>query len=252
MAVPGVAAYSERLKQKALTGLVPPGYRVKGQLVSVIIPTLEEQDYIEKLLISIRNQTYEPIEIVVSDSSSWESQMATREIAMKYRACLVSAPKKNVSYGRNQGAKEATGNILVFVDADCILAQDFIERLVRRLDKGAKLAHGSDCFYNDDLRNMGKGIWAAFKPVAHTTGRGIAIRQEDFWAIGGYDEACDPMTGCREDLRLGQQVLHRWGEGAISLDKGAIVVEASRRPGSAPGEGVWPERGWRKGQPLKE
>jgi len=47
-----------------------PLYRVSGPLVSVIIPALEEQDYLPKLLMSIQNQTYEPIEVIVADSST--------------------------------------------------------------------------------------------------------------------------------------------------------------------------------------
>jgi len=59
----------------------PPAYQVTGRLVTVVIPTLMEEDYLPKLLETIRNQTYQPIEIVVAVSSPPSSHATPMEIS---------------------------------------------------------------------------------------------------------------------------------------------------------------------------
>ena len=228
-------------------------YKVTGPPISVVIPSYIEEDYIENTLQGIRRQSYEPVEIVISDTSPEDSKARIGEIANRYGAIMVNAPKKNVSYGRNVGAENATGEILIFLDADCVMAEDFTERIVKALQNGAKLAHGVDIFYETSpIRNVGKIISSKFKSLGTTTGRGIGMRKEDFFEVGGYDENIDPMNPYgREDIDLGRRVIQRWGLDSIVLDKQAFVAEACRRPwGSTLGATPWKERGWRKGEAV--
>lgn len=244
--------YGLALKEKALAGLTAPSYTVTGPSVSLVIPALQEQDYIEPLLISARNQTYQPLEIIIADSSPPDAKAETASIANKYGATMVDAPFGNVSLARNVGARAASSQILIFMDADCIMGQQFVEDLVKDLENGAKLSHGNDCFYDDDPKNVAKAALALVKPLAHTTGRGVAMWRDDFFAIGGYDELLNPAdTGAREDLDLGKRVMATFGASSIYLDRDAVVAEASRRPWSFPGSKVWPDRGWRKGQAIQ-
>ncbi|MBA7680515.1 hypothetical protein ES703_88832 [subsurface metagenome] len=249
-ALAGYAAYeSRKTVEKAMEALhQPPLYKTTGSLVSIVIPTLQEEDWIEPLLTSIRNQTYEPIEIVISDSSLPDPKRLTREIAEQYDARMVDSPNLNVSAGRNRGAEAATGEILLFCDADCIFAHDFTEKLVSLLENGAVLAHGSDCFYDNAISNTLHSPWRWLKFPSHTTGRGVAIRATDFFSIGGYDEGCDPTLGCREDLDLGRRVMEHFGRDSVRIDRGALVATSARRPASFwSGRVPWPERGYRNG-----
>jgi len=206
-----------------------PDYRVKGPLVSVVIPTLEEQNYLGLLLGSIAHQTYWPIEVLVVDSSPPEEKRATEEIAAAYGAQMVDVPKLGISIARNKGAEAANGRVLLFCDADCILAQDFIEQLVRELGRGAILAHGVECIYDNLPIAMVWTPWQIFKPKDYTAGRGIAMRREHFWEMGGFDEALDPMDGCREDLDLGQRVLAHYGPASVGLVRQALIGTSARR-----------------------
>ncbi len=71
----------DELRKKAFGSLdQSPAYRVTGPLVSVVIPALEEQNYLPLLLTSIQNQTYESIEVIVADSSPPESHELTQEV----------------------------------------------------------------------------------------------------------------------------------------------------------------------------
>jgi glycosyltransferase involved in cell wall biosynthesis len=233
---------------------LPPAYKVSGEWVSIVIPTYKEEDYIEDTLVAIVNQTYEPIEVVVSDASDEESMVATQKITDMYSCKFVHTFVKNISLGRNLGAEGASGKILIFLDADCIMANDFVERLVNGLKKeGIRLAHGVDVFHPGTVfyRQSTRVMWNALKPLTYTTGRGIAMYAKDFWELGGYDENIDPtLPKQREDLDLGSRVAEKWGKESIFIDRYAYVSEPPRRPISPPGMPAWRDRAWRSGEAI--
>jgi glycosyltransferase involved in cell wall biosynthesis len=82
-------------------------------MLSIIIPTFQEEKYIGRLLESIKQQTLQPEEIIIADNHSTDK---TREIAKEYGCKIVDGG--NPAEGRNAGAKAAKGNFLLFLDAD--------------------------------------------------------------------------------------------------------------------------------------
>jgi glycosyltransferase involved in cell wall biosynthesis len=208
----------------------PPGYQVMGRLVSVVIPTLMEEDYLPKLLETICNQTYQPIEVIVADSSPPPSSDKTMEICQAYGARYVYVPKLNLPHARNSGATEAQGEILVFVDADCLFTPTYIQDVVAALDEGCVLAHGADPLAEGVFLSMASVMLRSWlKPKGYTTGRGIAIWKSAFTEMGGYDESLDPTLGFREDLDLGKRVRLRYGSKAIKLLRTSYLGESARR-----------------------
>lgn len=208
----------------------PPAYQVMGRLVSVVIPTLMEEEYLPKLLETIRNQTYQPIEVIVADSSPPPSSDKTMEICQAYEARYVYVPKLNLPHARNSGAMEARGEILVFVDADCLFTPTYIQDVVAALDEGCVLAHGADPLAEGIFLSAASVILRSWlKPKVYTTGRGIAIWKSAFNDIGGYDESLDPTLGFREDLDLGRRVRLRYGSKAIKLLRTSYLGESARR-----------------------
>ena len=100
-------------------------------ILSIIIPTKNEEEYLPKLLKSIRKQTFKNYEIIVADNNSKDK---TKKIAKKYKCKIVKGglPGK----ARNKGAKLATGDILLFLDADTELkTKDFLEKAVKEFEK---------------------------------------------------------------------------------------------------------------------
>jgi glycosyltransferase involved in cell wall biosynthesis len=91
--------------------------------ISIIIPTLNEEEYLPKLLESIKNQTFKDYEVIVADSGSKDN---TAEIAKNFGAKVVSGGMPAV--GRNAGAKAANVDFLFFFDADVKLPKDFLEK----------------------------------------------------------------------------------------------------------------------------
>lgn len=90
--------------------------------ISIIIPTFNEDKYLPRLLRSISKQTNAPQEIIIADANSKDK---TIDIAKKYNCIIVKGGKPSV--GRNNGAKIATQEILLFLDADVILPEKFLE-----------------------------------------------------------------------------------------------------------------------------
>lgn len=93
--------------------------------LSIIIPAFNEEKYLPRLLESIKNQDYQNFEIIVADANSKDR---TAEIAKKY-GCKVTKGGLPAA-GRNSGAKIAKGKLLLFLDADVILPQQFLRRTV--------------------------------------------------------------------------------------------------------------------------
>ena len=105
--------------------------------VSVIIPTYNNEKYIEKCLYSVINQSYGNLEIlVINDGSSDRTESLIREIQQEDdRILLFSQKNSGVSVSRNRGIEAATGRYLIFVDADDYVGKDYIRDLVNCAEK---------------------------------------------------------------------------------------------------------------------
>jgi rhamnosyltransferase len=102
--------------------------------ISVIIPTLNAGNNIDRLLNRLFNQTLLPYEIIIIDSSSKDN---TVQIAEKMGARVLEIPRKHFNHGetRNMGAFNSKGEILMFMTQDAIPADNYlIEKLVSPLD----------------------------------------------------------------------------------------------------------------------
>jgi len=103
----------------------------KAPLVSVIVPTKNEEQNIVRCLKSIQKQTYETIEILLVDNFSTDK---TLEVSKKFVTKQFKCGDER-SQQRNFGAQKAKGQWLLFIDADMELSKDVIEECVRRTQK---------------------------------------------------------------------------------------------------------------------
>jgi len=99
-------------------------------MLSIIIPTLNEESFLPRLLRSIRSQDFKDYEIVVADNSSRDR---TRAIARAHGARVV--PGGIPAVARNRGAEASRGDLLMFLDADSVLPDGFLAKIVARFDK---------------------------------------------------------------------------------------------------------------------
>lgn len=105
-------------------------------LFSIIIPTLNEERYLPKLLQDLAKQRFNRFEVIVVDGYSQDQTLdKAKPYLKKLNLTLFSNKSKGVSQQRNFGAKKAKGQYLVFFDADVRLPTNFLSRLAKQIEK---------------------------------------------------------------------------------------------------------------------
>lgn len=119
-------------------------------VISVIVTIYNAEQYLNKCLDSIADQSYQDIEIIlVNDGSSDRSEeICNRYIASDQRFRLVNKQNGGVSSARNEGIEKATGDYLAFVDSDDCPSLNMLEILCESMVReNSDLVIGS--FLND-------------------------------------------------------------------------------------------------------
>ena len=114
--------------------------------ISVIMPTLNAGAILENCLASIARQDYprDKIEVILADAHSTDP---TRDIAKKYGAIVLDDNGKNMEEGKRHALRHATGEVIVFLDADNeVTHADYFSLAVEALDKNQQ-ALGLEAYY---------------------------------------------------------------------------------------------------------
>ncbi len=164
--------------------------------VSVIIPAYNEEILIGCTLASLKKQDFrDEMEIIVVDNNCSDG---TAEVAEHWGARVVRETHQGYVYALIRGSEEATGEILVFTDADTIVPEDWISSFVRAFESDSRVvAVGSMVDYYDtnwrgDFFNRCILPFALFYerlcfPYPHLWGATMAVRKDAFLKIGGWD-----------------------------------------------------------------
>lgn len=101
------------------------------ELVSVIVPVHNGQDYLEKCIDSIKAQIYDCLEIIIVDDGSTDgTAQLCGYLQEKYdNVSIISLPDIGVAAARNRAIEQAKGEYIAFVDADDRLRPDMLQRL---------------------------------------------------------------------------------------------------------------------------
>lgn len=164
-----------------------------GSTVSVIIPTLNEAEWLPRLLADLAQQTRAPDEVLVVDGGSTDATVAIAEAA---GARAIRGPRRGAASQRNTGALAASGDVLVFVDADVRLPPRTLERLLASMDR-RRLDVACPWFRPDPgdplldaFFTLLDVVFVLTAPVVPSGGGGlIAVRRDLFAAVGGFDPA---------------------------------------------------------------
>jgi succinoglycan biosynthesis protein ExoA len=203
--------------------------------VSIIIPVLNEGAMLEACLEAVTAQDYGVIEeIVVADGGSTD---ATREVASRFeRVRIVENPRRSRPAGLNVALANATGDVLVRVDARTRLAPNYVSRCVEALESsGAAIVGGPMRYSCDNARE--RGIAAAMmsrlgagpaefrrlggEPRFVDTVYLGAFRRKVIADLGGYDE----WSGGNEDAEL---AFRAQSAGGVYLDPTIVSTYAVR------------------------
>jgi glycosyltransferase involved in cell wall biosynthesis len=165
-------------------------------MLSFIIPTLNEERNIKNLFRRLRPQLREGDEIIVVDSYSKDR---TVKIAKEQGAKVVMQPKSGIGLAKTAGAKSAKNDILVFMDADCVIPSNFSERIREHFADPKIVAVGGPGLYHSDSRvwktiynTYSWGVFYLGKLIHTVTGKywipsnNCAFRKETFFIVRGY------------------------------------------------------------------
>jgi len=161
-------------------------------IISIIIPTYNEEEYLPVLLDSIEKQDFTDYEVIVADANSTDR---TREIAKEHGCVVVDGGLPAV--GRNNGAKVAKGDYLIFLDSDLELTEDYLrdvlyefrmERLGIAITQMIPMSNKIQDKIFHDFANYFMISVEKIKP--HGAGcYGIIARKELHDKCGGFDES---------------------------------------------------------------
>lgn len=176
-----------------------PEYANSTPFISVIIPSLNEEKFLPHLLENLTAQTSRNFEVIHVDGQSEDkTQPLAAQLGLRLPVFKqIISPVRNVSHQRNLGAKMATGQYLLFIDADTQLPPYFIEGLSYQLHKTpadmfTTWAHADSKKPGDKalvtIINLGLEAFNFFEsPSAIGVLMGCSVKA--FQKIGGFDEA---------------------------------------------------------------
>ena len=200
--------------------------------VSVVIPAYNAARTLELCLKSLTEADLPPLECIIVDDGSTDS---TVEVARRYGAKILSTGgRKGPAKARNQGAREAKGDVVFFIDADICLHRNTLSRVAHGFaaDPGVDAIIGSydDSPEQQDVLSMYRNLMHRY---VHQQGRAEAstfwsgcgaIRRSVFLQHGGFDESY--RRPAIEDIELGYRLVaagHR-----IHLDRSLEVKHLKR------------------------
>ncbi|MEI8331639.1 MAG: glycosyltransferase [Methanomicrobiales archaeon] len=198
-------------------------------MISVIIPTFNEEENIAQCLVSLSHQNIPraDYEIIVVDGGSKD---ATREIAKKYADLVFTQTSKKVGGARNDGVTVAKGTIIATTDADCILPPDWIKNLAENFRNPAvvqvygpvyPIEEGIGNRFSLMLANTFARIGYYSKTFYYTLGCNTAFRKDAFVKAGMYR-----CIDAGDDLEIAMRMKD---EGKILFDNRLKVGFSMRR-----------------------
>ena len=162
--------------------------------VSVVVPVRDGARTIPALLASLARQTLpaDRFEIVVVDNASRDE---TAELARDAGAIVIQEPVANRALARNRGVQAASGELLAFVDADCVAEPQWLESILR-CSPAAPLMAGPVRLTTNDPPNPVERFERLWRfAQEHWVQQGwavtanLAVWREAFERVGGFDPA---------------------------------------------------------------
>ena len=113
--------------------------KISCPLVSVIIPVFNVEDYLDVCIISVLNQTYKNIEVIIIDDGSTDKSGEKCDAYRDDRITVIHQDNKGLAEARNVGIAAANGEYIYFIDSDDYISKTLIENLLVSIVKTGSL-----------------------------------------------------------------------------------------------------------------
>ncbi len=209
------------------------GNRAKKPSLSVVIPAFNEARYIARTLKSVlraKAQYQGLVEVIVVDNNSSDE---TAAISRALGAAVVFERVNQIARARNAGATAATGDYLIFIDADTTIEGDILDKVETSLSSGRVIGGGA--WVEPDSGWFGRLLFKyainyilALKNV--TVGPFLYCDRAAFSNVGGFDEefyAAEEFALAARLKAEGRKKNKTWN--IIKYDKEHRVVTSNRK-----------------------
>jgi cellulose synthase/poly-beta-1,6-N-acetylglucosamine synthase-like glycosyltransferase len=221
----------------------------KAQSISVVVPVRNEANGIIECVDSILNQDYTGVfnVIVVDDHSTDGTQEIVKQqyksVPMVRLILLSEHPiiRRGKKAALSRGIVEASGEIIVTTDGDCVFSPAWLTTLINCFNKDVQIVTGPVVypegskmlagFQTLDLLSLILATAAGIHSRTYFLGNGanLAFRKRAFEAVDGYTGNETYVSG--DDLFLIQKIVARYGEGSIGYAKScdaAVITDPSK------------------------
>ena len=201
--------------------------------ISIVVPAFNEERLLGESLAQIKSaagaftQRGWDFEMIVCDNNSTDR---TAEIARAAGATVVFEPVNQIARARNSGAAAATGDWLVFVDADSHPGADLFADVAEQITSGRCLAGGATIRLDEKLfcRRIDRAPLECGQPLAAFAGRSVCFYRDDsFPGTGRFQHRI--FVG--EELELSQRLkklAKKTGKRVVILHRHPLVTSARK------------------------
>ena len=144
-----------------------------NELISIVVPIYNVENYLRQCLDSIQNQTYKKFEcIMVNDGSTDNSQQIVEEYLEDSRFKLINQSHKGLSGARNTGISHIReeSTFVAFVDSDDYIYSNFLETLIEHIEDDVDIIEGMIEYFHDEIK---------VDNVSHNFEKKILITKDD-------------------------------------------------------------------------
>lgn len=185
---------------------------------SVVVPIYNRPKELDELLESLTLQEFTDFEvIIVEDGSSISSEQIVKKFEFLLKLQYFSKPNEGQGFGRNYGAKYASGDYLIFFDSDVIVPKEYFKTVDAYLEDHILDAFGGEDRASDDFSDFQKALSYSMTSVLTTGGirnknqnvggnyhirsYNCGIKSSLFREIGGFKK-----TNMGEDMELNNRL----------------------------------------------
>jgi len=171
-------------------------FKTDSPFLSIIIPARNEGNYIGRCLEAIKQLNFgnRLAEFIVVDNGSTDN---TRQISESYGAKVFMRREGTISSLRNYGVKMSRGEVLAFLDADCVVAEDWLTRSLSYLEKQERSVLGFRLCIPQNLNWVAK-CWDLLFVKRYSAGvvdwipsGNMIMWRKTFVSVGGFNEALE-------------------------------------------------------------
>ena len=186
-------------------------------MISFIVPAYNEEQCLAETIDALHEAGLalgEAYEVLVADDWSTDK---TAAIAVLHGAAIVSVACRQIAATRNAGAKAATGDYLIFVDADTVVNEEVVRGAVHAMRNGA-VGGGAGLRFDEPTPLFAqlslRVVVQLFRATRMATGCFLFCTRSAFTAVGGFDEryyGAEEIVMSRALKRMGPFIILKQG-----------------------------------------